>query len=117
MFFFPLPLPPPSPPPQIISFLAALTTRSGGGGPGRRHEALGEAVVGREALHQPRARLLRRLGRHRARESRGPLHEGDPGPRGAEVPVWCEKGGEGEGRVHNVLRQAVGLLTICRDEI
>jgi len=48
----------------------------------RRHEALGKAYPGREALHLARVGVLRRFGWDRLGKLGRPFHEGDPNPRG-----------------------------------
>ena len=48
----------------------------------RRHEALGKAHPGREALHLARVGVLRRFGWDRLGKLGRPFHEGDPNPRG-----------------------------------
>jgi len=48
----------------------------------RRHEALGKAHPGREALHLARVGVLRRFGWDCLRKLGRPFHEGDPNPRG-----------------------------------
>ena len=69
------------------------SSRSRGGRPLRRHEALGEPHRRREALHLPRPRLLRRLRRYRPREPRRSLHGRGPVPGGASPAFQTHRPG------------------------